>query len=276
MHAVEGPVRLSFRDAFAARLTGEAINTLLPMGILVGEPAKAEHVGHRLPFATAFSALVTELAFYSASLVLLFGAGAVALLPLSVVLCLAAIVFSASRFVRGAIRRTAISESGHASDGRARSVIARARRTLTRLGDPVRGFAARHPDRVWRIVALEAAYQIMAVAEVYLTLALITPGHAAWRSAVVLETVSRAVTMVFKVLPMRMGVDEAGAALFANRLDLGTATGITLALIRKMRLLFWSAAGLIVLLQRSARLSPGRAASAGLERQPPVLTVARQ
>jgi hypothetical protein len=42
---IEGPVRLSFRDAFRARLAGEAFNTLLPMGMLVGEPMKAEHVG---------------------------------------------------------------------------------------------------------------------------------------------------------------------------------------------------------------------------------------
>src|SRR5882672_6336325 len=48
-HTVEGPVRLSFGDAFRARLAGEALNALLPMGMLVGEPVKAEHVGHQLP-----------------------------------------------------------------------------------------------------------------------------------------------------------------------------------------------------------------------------------
>src|SRR5882672_7356472 len=80
---IEGPVRLSFRDAFRARLAGEAFNTLLPMGMLVGEPMKAEHVGHRLPFATAFSALAVEFAFYGVSLVLLFSAGVVALFPSS-------------------------------------------------------------------------------------------------------------------------------------------------------------------------------------------------
>src|ERR1700682_4625007 len=62
-HTIEGPLRLSFRDAFRARLAGEALNALLPMGMLVGEPMKAEHVAHRLPFATAFSALACALAF---------------------------------------------------------------------------------------------------------------------------------------------------------------------------------------------------------------------
>jgi len=78
---LERPARLSLLDAFRARLAGEALNTLLPMGFVVGEPAKAEHVAQRLPFSTAFSALMVELAFYGASLLLLFGAAALAVLP---------------------------------------------------------------------------------------------------------------------------------------------------------------------------------------------------
>src|SRR4029077_15085155 len=72
-HTVEGPVPLSFRDAFRARLVGEAFNALLPMGMLAGEPMKAANVGHRLPFTTALPALVIEFAFYGVSLIVLFG-----------------------------------------------------------------------------------------------------------------------------------------------------------------------------------------------------------
>src|SRR5712692_9950463 len=57
------------------QLRGEALNTLLPMGMLVGEPVKASHVAPHLPFAAAFRALVVEFAFYCISLVLLLGSG---------------------------------------------------------------------------------------------------------------------------------------------------------------------------------------------------------
>jgi hypothetical protein len=100
MRTVEGPVRLPFRDAFPARLAGEALSTLLPMGMLIGEPAKAEHVGDRLPFATALGALVIELAFYGASLLLLFSAGFLALFPSSGVLFLIAISLLAIPYIR--------------------------------------------------------------------------------------------------------------------------------------------------------------------------------
>ena len=59
---------------FRARLAGEALSALLPMGFLVGEPTKAQYVDDRMPFATAFSALMLEFAFYGASLALLAGA----------------------------------------------------------------------------------------------------------------------------------------------------------------------------------------------------------
>jgi hypothetical protein len=102
---------------------------------------------------------------------------------------------------------------------------------------------------------------------VYLTLSLIMPRHiawssAAWSAALGLETVSRAVTIMFKMLPMRLGVDEAGAAVFADRLGLGSATGITLALVRRMRLLCWSAVGIVFVLMRSTRQSAAPAAVA--------------
>jgi lysylphosphatidylglycerol synthase-like protein len=254
-HTIEGPVRLSFRDAFRARLAGEAFNSLLPMGMLVGEPMKAEHVGHRLPFATAFTALAVELAFYGASLVLLFSAGAVALFPSSAVLFLALMALVAVPLARDGSRRRGIVEPTVASFEHVANVIGRLRETLRRLGGPVLRFASLNPGRAWRLVVLEAAFQFFAVSEVYLTLALITPQHVAWSSAVVLETVSRGVTILFKMLPMRLGIDEAGAAVFADRLGLGSATGITLALVRRMRLLCWSAVGIVFVLMRSIRRS---------------------
>jgi hypothetical protein len=252
---IEGPVRLSFQDAFRARLAGEALNTLLPMGMLVGEPMKAEHVGHRLPFATAFSALAVEFAFYGASLVLLFSAGVVTLCPSSAVLFIAVMALMVVPFVRNRNRRTGIVEPTGASQDHVANMIMRVLQKLRRLGDPVLRFASLNPGRAWRLGVLEASFQLFAVAEVYLTLALITPQHVAWSSALVLETVSRALTIIFKMLPMRLGVDEAGAAVFADRLGLGSATGITLALVRRMRLLFWSAVGIVFVLMRSTKRS---------------------
>src|SRR5437899_6180096 len=77
--AVNPPESLRFLAAFRARLAGEALNTLLPMGMVVGEPMKVSRVSGHIPWSSAFRALAVEFAFYSASLVLLFAAGFAAL-----------------------------------------------------------------------------------------------------------------------------------------------------------------------------------------------------
>jgi hypothetical protein len=52
------------------------------------------------------------------------------------------------------------------------------------------------------------------------------------------------------VVPLKLGVDEAGAALVAHALGLGSAAGVTLALVRKARVLTWTLVGLGLLIRR--------------------------
>jgi hypothetical protein len=203
-----------------------------------------------------------EFAFYGISLLLLFSVGAVALFPFSAVLFIAATALMVVPLGRNESLGRRIVGPRDASGEHVANVITRVLGKLLRLGDPLLRFASRHPGRAWRLVVLEAAFQVFAVGEGYLTLVLISPQHVTWRSALALETVSRAVTIVFKMLPMRLGVDEAGAAVFADRLGLGSATGITLALVRRMRVLCWTAIGIVFVVMRSARRSAAPAALA--------------
>ena len=249
MRTIEGPVPLRFPQAFRARLVGEALSTLLPMGIAVGEPAKASHLGAGIPFTTALSALAVEFAFYCGSLVLLLGAGVSTFLIMqevhigAPVVSLALIGGPLAAIAALRFRRMDLRGGGRAARG------------LHHLRELVFGFSSRHPEHVRAIVAFEIAFQIFAVAEVYLTLLLISPVRPTVASAVVLETVSRVITMLFKILPMRVGVDEVGSSMCAGRLDVGAAAGLTLAVIRKLRLLFWSAVGLALLARRRPTLA---------------------
>ena len=60
------------------------------------------------------------------------------------------------------------------------------------------------------------------------------------------ETVNRVVNLFFAFVPMRIGVDEGGAALMLNTIGYGAAEGVSLAIIRKIRMLFWVTVGLII------------------------------
>ena len=49
---------------------------------------------------------------------------------------------------------------------------------------------------------------------------------------------------------MWLGVDEAGTAAVTSAVNLGSAAGISLALIRKTRIVIWTAIGFMLVLRR--------------------------
>src|SRR6185295_18832159 len=78
---MEAPYRLRFRDAFRARVMGDAIGNILPFaGFLVSEPAKPALIRDRVPLMAGFSALAIENIFYALSVALFTFSGMVAFL----------------------------------------------------------------------------------------------------------------------------------------------------------------------------------------------------
>jgi hypothetical protein len=55
-------------------------------------------------------------------------------------------------------------------------------------------------------------------------------------------------------VPFLIGVDEAGAQFVAENLALVAGIGVTLAIVRKGKLLFWTAIGLILIIKREFSL----------------------
>jgi len=254
-HTIDGEARLGFVTAFRARLVGEAFSALLPMGILVGEPAKAVQVRRVVPFPAAFAGLALEFFFYSLSLLPLLTAGVIALVFTDVLQDYVRWLYVAPPTigllaVGGAGTLAALRRAPALVVSRARGaehLLSKMQRTVERARAALAGVARRPVRQLMGVFGLELAFQMLAVAEVYITLYLISPVPPTIASAIVLEAVGRIVTMAFKYLPMRIGVDEAGAAWFASLLHLGSHTGITLAVVRKLRLLFWSGVGLALL-----------------------------
>ena len=85
--------------------------------------------------------------------------------------------------------------------------------------------------------------------EIYITLLAITGKSPAVLVAFILETANRLITVVFKFIPLRLGVDEAATAYISQVLGLGTRSGLSMAIIRKLRMLFWALAGGVLLVR---------------------------
>ena len=251
---LDPPHTMSLGDAFAAVICGDTIGNLTPFGPLVGEPAKAAFVRGRVALGPALTALAIENVLYTLSAAAMIAAGTVALL----------VRFQVPSEIRGA---------GEVAVGgtlllfaialwmlwRRPALISRAlgfapplRRhagRIVELESQIYTFASRHRRALPGLALAETGFHALGVTESYLTLWVLNGVPPPLMSAFIFETANRLVTVVFRFVPMRLGVDEAATAYVAQLLGLSTRIGLAMAIVRKLRMLFWAIAGGLLLVR---------------------------
>jgi hypothetical protein len=233
-------------QAFRAFLAGDAVGNVTPLGLLASEPAKVFLTRHHLATRESVASLAAENLVYAASVVAMVGIGLAVLLgtvPLPGTwrwaLVAALLAAGAGAIVAWRVLR------GTWDDGRGPRPWWRERLAGVRVA--VLGFWAGHPLRLWRVFALDLLFHGLAVFEVFLTLRwLLGDRSPTLAQAIVFEALNRAVTVAFKFVPFRIGIDEALSGALAPVLAVNPAAGVALAVVRKVRNLFWSGVGLIV------------------------------
>ena len=271
---LDPPHRLPLADAFAAVVCGDALGNLTPLGPLVGEPAKAAFVRDRVALAPAVAALAIENVLYTLSAAAMIAAGMIALLfrftppPALQNVGEAAIggtilLFAIALWLLWRQPALISRALGVFGAGRFERHTSRVRQ----LEEQIYNFAARRRGTIPAVAAAEAAFHALGVAEVHLTLTLLYGTPPPLLTSFIFETANRLITVVFKFVPLRLGVDEAGTAVFAQVLGLGTQTGVALAIVRKVRVLFWTAAGGILLLREGLSARRTRRTNRGVFRR---------
>lgn len=256
---LEPPHTMSIRDAFAAVVCGDAIGNLTPLGPLVGEPAKAAFVRRHVALGPAVTALAIENVLYTLSAAAMIAAGMAALL----------LRFQLDPSIRG-IGEIAVAAAivlfavalwllwrQPALISRALGIAPSLRRHADRVREleaQIYTFASRHRRALPALAAAEIAFHALGVAEVYLTLWLLS-APVSILTAFLFESVNRLITVVFKFVPLRLGVDEAGTAVFARIIGMAALTGLSLGIIRKVRVVFWAAVGGILLVREGISIT---------------------
>src|SRR6266550_2030894 len=264
MQCFEAPDRLRFRDAFRARLMGDALGNIVPFAsMFVSEPSKPALIRDRLPLMAGLSAIAIENIFYSLSVAVFICSGMIALLlsfslpkgfqigsfiVLGVILI---VITLGTLFIRKEVRFI----SGTAGFLHRRGLNLKWVEKGRTLEDRIYGFYRNHQSRFIPILLLEACFHLAGVCEIYVVLSFISPQQPpTFLTAFILESVNRVITMGFKFIPLRMGVDEAGTGKVSKVLLFTEVTGVTLAIVRKARDVFWAAVGMALLLQRGLSL----------------------
>lgn len=264
--SVYEPYSLGLKDTIPAVIIGEAMSSMIPLGILVSGTAKAVSVRNKVPLVVGLSSVATENLFYSftTSLFLILGAltfvrnyaldeTTTIAIDVLIGLIAAVFVFLALLIIRQWHWASEVCESLYRR-GWFPKLLEDGRMQVRLFENLIYGFYRRHPRRFLPICLAEAAFHILGVIEVWFILTRIVVPAGEFLNAFLLESVSRLITIVFKLVPFLIGVDEAGAQFVAETVGLGAAIGITLAIIRKGRILFWTGIGLLLIVKRGLSL----------------------
>lgn len=254
--------RMPLADLVKARLIGDAAGQLTPAGPLVAEPARLAALHRAVPLPVSLHSLAVETITYlfTSGLVVLGGmllllasfamsqplqrASLIASLTVVTVLVLSLLVILRRWAVLSAIGEWA----RHALHfvGFSRRWKRHVRRLNAFEGQVFEFYRLRHADFM-SMILYDVLFHLLGVLETWLTLVML-----GFKTSVLVaflfEATNRAVNLVFSFVPGRVGVDEAGTGALAQILGIGSAAGVALALVRKARVLVWTAVGVLLLL----------------------------
>ena len=261
IRCVDRPHRLTLPQVFQAVVAGDALGNLTPLSIIVSEPAKGVFLRHQEPLRRTLPALAVENLFYTLSAMFIIGGGLIAVFlmlqtsgPLwitttAIVVAMVGFVAMAHWIIwqRTPIGSTLLAWLQHR--GIAPRWIERATQQVRRMEGHIFALYPRDTRRLVPLALLELSFHALAIVEVYLVLSVVSAQPTTLLHAFVFESTNRFISFAFRFVPLRIGVDEAGSGMFADMLAFGTATGVTLAIVRKGRILVWIAVGVLFLVR---------------------------
>ena len=255
--------RITFRQAFAARLGGEAISFLTFTGPLLGEATKVALLRKRVPLTYGVPALVVDNLLYNLSVVFFVLSGACVMLlsyhlptPVYTVLIIIAIVAAMGILAAALAAKRRVMLLTWVIDRMAQlrlspKVILKRRHHIYHLESKVYDFYKHHPGAFFGMIACDLLSHATSVLEVYVALRFL--GFKPQVSqAYIIESLTKVINFVFAFVPGTIGVYEGGTEVILQKgLGFTPAAGLALALVRKAAIVCWTSAGLLVLTWRT-------------------------
>jgi hypothetical protein len=245
---------LSWRRSFGTQLVSDAMGQLGLAGKLIGEGVRVSLVRSAVPLASGISAGAIDgvLHSFTAALVTVLGISATLLIaPLSstwrayaslvAVILIAAMVFAVVAVARrwplagSAARAIARLPLLHNWLSSKQSVIDSAEQNLLT-------FHQEAPAAFWASLLLNLSWHLLAAMEVFVILRFMG-ARIAFGGAFILEGLTKVINLVGVFNPGNFGTYEGGSMLIAKILGVPGTAGLTLALCRRARIIFWAGIG---------------------------------
>ena len=262
--------KVSFSRLLGLRLGAEAAGQLGIVGQTFGDSVRVAHLSPDIPKANGLASVTLDRGLYFATGIIILVAGLVGALPvlshshtLRLYVSLFAVVLSTFLLLTLlAVRKRwqVISQSARffAKVPFLKRWIEAEYVLIQSVENALLDFHHNSTAAFWKSFFLTLASHFMSVMEVCLILRLMGVRFSLL-SALAIEAMTKLVNLVGSINPGNFGTFEGGNILIAKMFGLSTPIGLTLALARRMRALFWTAVGGICLFILTKSNSRGNA-----------------
>jgi len=246
--------QVSFTRMLGLRLASEAVGQFGGLGQMFGEGLRVSLLGTDMPLASGISSVTIDRAFFVISAAVVSSVGLLAVLivlPLPHALALYGSVFISVLLGVVLLAAVAIAKRWSVLSGPAEALgriryfrgwIERKRGLIDSVEKKLLDFYHHTPGSFWASFALNLACHAAAVFEVYLILLLLDAKITLF-GALAIEALTKLVNIAGTFNPGNLGTYEGGNMLIVKIFGLTAAAGLTLALVRRLRAIFWAAVG---------------------------------
>lgn len=267
---------LSWRTSFGMRLVSEAIGQLGLAGKVIGEGARVSLLGSAVPVENAVSAAALDSGFYfitSLSVALFALVAGLLVAPLPAGFRHYAAIFAGALAVFLLVLVLGVAKGwrllgpvfkliGHLP--KCNEWVSRKQAAVEQTERNLLNFHRDAPRAFWFALALNFLTHGLALTEIYVILLCLTP-RATLFGALILEGLTKLINGVGSLNPGNVGTYEAGNILITKMFGVSAAAGLTLAICRRVRAVFWAVVGVICLMtMRRSDQQPNKGASPGI------------
>jgi len=266
---------LSWFRSFVAQLVSDGFGQFGVAGKVVGEGTRLSLLGRAVPLPNALSAGAIDGALHTFTAVVVTVLGISAILMIgpvsvtwrvyaalligalvSVVILAAVAVRNRWQLVGRATRAIGRLPPLHAWVSGKQPIIDSAEDNLLSFRDEA-------PGAFWATLIFNLLWHMLAVLEVYIILRFMGAGFTVG-GAFIVEGLTKVVNLVGALNPGNFGTYEGGSMLIAKMFGVTSTTGLTLALCRRARTVFWAGVGAICVIVMKKAEAP-RAIAAKLD-----------
>jgi hypothetical protein len=248
--------RLSWFRSFVAQLISDGIGQFGVAGKVVGEGTRISLLGRTVPISNALSAGAIDGALhtFTAVVVTVLGISAILMIgPVSVrwrVYAALLIVGLVSAVILAAVAlRNRLPLVGRATRAvgrvpRLHTWVSDKQPIIDSAEDNLLSFRDQAPGAFWATLIFNLLWHMLAVLEVYIILRFMKAGFTI-SGAFIVEGLTKVINLVGAVNPGNFGTYEGGSMLIAKMFGVTSTAGLTLALCRRARTVFWAGVGAI-------------------------------